>query len=134
MANTATVTTLVDGPRSAVFHVYMESDGASGELVDFVIADPTALYPTEKARPSFTIEEVWHSFTGFDAKLEFDSVVDTPIWVLSQQTGNIQCFNKFGGLKDRSNSLDGSGKLLLSTTGFTSAGDMGSLVIQVRKN
>lgn len=134
MANTVTITTLVDGPRNAVFHVYMESDGVSGELVDLVIADPTTLYPTGKARPSFTIEEVWHSFAGFDAKLEFDSVSDTPVWVLSQQTGNIQCFNKFGGLKDRSNALDGSGKLLLTTSGFTAAGDMGSLVVQVRKD
>lgn len=134
MANTVLITKLLDGPKHAIVHVFLQSDGASGELVDEVLIDPTQLTPTGAARPSFTIEEVWHSFSGFAGKVEFDSVVDTSVWVFTENETVQTCFTEFGGLKDRSNPLDGSGKLLLSTVGFTAAGDMGSMVIKVRKD
>ena len=40
MANAVTITKILDGARSAVFHVFIKSDGASGELVDQVLIDP----------------------------------------------------------------------------------------------
>lgn len=134
MANTVNIVKLMDGPRQAIFHVYIESDGSSGEITDLVLIDPTQLSPTTKGVPSLTIEEIWHSFAGFNAKLEYDSLVDTPVWVLTENNDHKTCLKEFGGLKDRSNLLDGTGKLLLTTVGFSSAGDMGSLVIQVRKD
>lgn len=134
MANTVLITKLLDGPKHAIIHVFLESDGASGELVDQVLIDPTQLVPTGSAVPSFTLEGVWHSFNGFAGKIEFDSVVDTSVWVFTENETVHTCFADFGGLKDRSNPLDGSGKLLLSTVGFTAAGDMGSMVIKVRKD
>ncbi len=135
MAHKINITKLMDGPKQAIFHVYIENDGASGEIVDQVIVNPVTLVPTMKGVPSLTLEKTLHSFAGFDVKLEFESLVnDTPIWVLAERGENHTCFKGFSGLKDRSSALDGSGKLMFTTVGFTSAGDMGSFIIQVRKD
>jgi hypothetical protein len=136
MANKVSITKLLDGPRSAVFHVFIESDGASGELNDEVLIDPaTSFDPALSASPSITIAELWYDFSGFDAKLEFDYLLsDTPVWTLSAGNGVHMDFGCFGGLKDRSNALDGTGKLTITTNGLTALGDNGTLIIKVRKD
>ena len=84
----------------------------------------------------FTLDDVTWGFNGFSASLMFDVFPgdDTLIWVLPVNAGNYVDFKKYGGLRDRSNSLDGTGKLLLSTTGLQDVGDEGSLVIKLRKH
>lgn len=134
MANKVVITKLLDGPKHATFHVYLESDGASGEITDLVIADPTQLVPAQSAQPHLTVEKILPSLSGFSVRVEFDSLADTPIWVLTEHNSDVVSFDCFGGLKDRSNPLDGSGKLLISTVGFTTAGDMGSMFFHVRKD
>lgn len=134
MANKVVLTKLLDGPRHVIMHLYLESDGASGEITDLVVVDPTQVIPSLSAVPGLTIEKVLPSLNGFAVKIEFDSVTDTPVWVLTEHDTDTVCFDCFGGLKDRSNPLDGSGKLLISTVGFTSIGDMGSIIFQVRKD
>lgn len=136
MANTISITKILDGPRSAVFHVFIKSDGASGELTDQVLIDPaTDLDPILGARPSLTIEQLWYDLSGFDARLEFDYLInDTPVWTLSAGNGVHMDFSHFGGLKDRSNVLDGTGKLMLTTNYLDAAGDNGTIIIKVRKD
>lgn len=136
MANTISITKILDGARSAVFHVFIKSDGASGELVDQVLIDPAAdLVPVLGAKPSLTIEQLWYDLSGFDARLEFDYLVDdTAAWTLSGGNGVHMDFCHFGGLKDRSNVLDGTGKLMLTTNGLAAAGDNGTIIIKVRKD
>lgn len=132
MANRVDVTKLLDGPRHLIYHVYLESDGVSGDLDSYTLIDPaTETMGTDKR---FTIEDVTWGFNGFSANLHFELLVDdTLIWVLPPSTGNYVDFKKYGGLKDRSNPADATGKVLISTTGFVDAGDEGSIVIKVRK-
>jgi hypothetical protein len=136
MANMVSITKLLDGPRSAVFHVFIQSDGASGDLTDQVLIDPaTSFDPAQAPVPGITIEELWYDLSGFAAVLEFDYLLqDTPVWVLSEGHGDHMDFMCFGGLKDRSPALDGTGKLTITTNGLNTAGDRGSLVIKVRKD
>lgn len=129
-----TITKLNDGPRNAVFHVSIFSDG-SGEETDSVLIDPaTSFDPALNAEPTITIDRLWYDLTGFNAYMEFDYLAsDTPVWSMSGGQANSIDFCYFGGLKDRSNPLDGSGKLMLNTSGL-GAGDFGTIIIKVRKD
>ena len=131
MANIVKITPLVDGDRVKVYHVYLKSDGASGDLVDEVILDPTDF--GNRSIPSYRVIEVTFHFAGFDANIGFDTGLVTKdlIWVLPEGADSKADFSPFGGLSDRSSTLDGTGKLLLSTTGFTSSTDQGSMLIKV---
>lgn len=136
MANTPTVTKVMDGQRNAVFHIYIRGDGVSGDLSKYVIIDPLLdLDPSQKRKPTFTITDLWYSLSGFDARLEFDYLNDeTGIWALAPGNATQLNFDVFGGLKDRSNELDGTGKILLSTSNLISANCCGSIIIKVRKD
>jgi hypothetical protein len=120
------------GHRFAVLAVYLKSDGASGELDSHVLLDPVAdlgLKSSERLR----IESVMHSFAGFDGVLAFGGGVD-PNWKWVMPAGVGQCFDfsSFGVIFDDTG-MDGNGKLLLSTSGFTSSSDQGSMFIKMRK-
>ena len=131
MANTVTKRTLIDGPKHAIIHVYLKSDGAAGELTDEVIVDASTLSPVPT---KCTIEEIWYSFAGFDGMLEFDATTDTPAWKLvAAQAPSYFCFQPFGGIKDNTGA-GSTGDILLTTAGFTAATDEGTLVIKVRKD
>jgi len=132
MANTVTITKINEGPRNAVFHIYLASDGAEGELTDQVIIDPVAdLGLSTEER--MVVDSICYSLSGFDARVEFDTglVEDKMIWLLTPNNSFID-FTKFGGLKDRSG-LDGTAKLQITTTGFSDATDQGSIVIHARR-
>ena len=136
MANTVTVTKLNDGERHAVFHVYIASDGASGDLVNEVIIDPALDFdPALSNKPVMTIESLQYDLSGFNATIEFDYLLsDTPAWNMSGGNYSDVCFGKFGGIKDRSGELDGTGKLQITTNGLTALGDSGTIIIRVRKD
>ncbi len=134
MAHKVTITKILPGAHRSQFHVYLESDGASGELTDQVLIDPVIdLGIPASSRPA--IEKINYNFAGFDARIEFDTglVDDKIIWVLPQNGDNYIDFDPWGGLKDQSG-LDGTGKIQLTTVGFGDAGDMGSLLIMVRNS
>jgi hypothetical protein len=131
--STATVTKLLDGARNAVFHVSIVGS-VVGDLTDTVIIDPaTSFDPAYPAKPGMSIDALCYDLTGFDAWLEFDYLAsDTPVWSMSGGSAVQLDFCDFGGLKDRSNALDGLGKLKLSTNGLAE-GDRGSLIVRVHK-
>ena len=132
MANTIEVTKLLDG-QHLIYHVYLKSDGASGDIDSYVLIDPA----TESMGDDtvFALEDITWGFNGFSANIHFEFLVDdTLIWVLPPSTGNYVDFKKYGNLKDRGNPGDATGKVLLSTTGFADLGDEGSMIIKVRKS
>jgi hypothetical protein len=135
MAHTVTVTKLMDGERNAAFHVFIKSDGASADLTDYVIIDPAISFnPALNQNPVMTVNEIYYDLAGFDAFIEFDYLLsDTPLWVMSGGQYAEAEFDCVGGLKDRSNELDGTGKLQITTSGLT-AGKFGSIIIKVRKD
>ena len=136
MANTPNITKVIDGGRNAVFHVHIRGDGVSGDLSKHVIIDPlTDFDPSRRRKPCMTITEIWYDLSGFDARLDFEYLNDeTGVLALSGGNAAHLCFDSFGGLKDRSNDLDGTGKLILSTSGLLSVDHCGSIIIKVRKD
>jgi len=135
MTHTVTVTKLLDGQRNAAFHVFVKSDGASVDLTDYVLIAPAITFdPALNPKPSITVEEIYYDLAGFDAFLDFDYLLsDTPLWVMSGGQYAEAKFDCVGGLKDRSNELDGTGKLQITTSGLT-AGKFGTIIIKVRKD
>lgn len=133
MANTVNITPLLSGSKRVVYHVFFKSDGATGELVDEVLIDPVVDLGFPKTT-RMTLEKVLFHFAGFDARIEFQTglTTDTFIWVLPEGSDSDVDFTPFGGVKDRNGSLDATGKVLISTTGFTSSTDQGSMILQVR--
>lgn len=133
MANRVDTTKILGGSRYLVYHVYMASDGASGELDGQVIINPSTEDMGDNT--TFVVEEVQWGFVGFSGQLHFDELVeDTFIWVLPNDAGPQMNFTPWGGLHDRGNPLDSNGQLKLSTIGFTEIGDVGSLIVKVRLN
>jgi hypothetical protein len=121
MANTVTVQTIDDGPRNLILHLFLESDGVAGEVVNQKIAEGHR----------FAIQKVWSSLSGFDVVLSFDSLTDVPAWVCTPES-KPQDFLPIGGIPDPGG-LDSQKNVLLSTKGFTSTDDRGSMVIHLRK-
>ena len=132
MANTLEVNVLEDGPSRAILHVYISGDG-TGELVNEVLVDPaTTFFKPLANKPSITIEKIIYDITNFDAELEFEHLL-TPFkaWTLSGH-GHTTEFDKLGGIHDLSDSLDGTGRLLINTTGLD-AGEKGTFMFLIRK-
>jgi len=131
MAHDVSITTLLQGNQYAIYHVALVSDGVSAELNDEVIIDPVVDLGL-KSSARLLVENIEYNFSGFDARLEFDSglVDDNLIWVLSRDLST-HSFLPYGGLKDPSG-LDGTGKIQLSTVDFSNADAQGSLIIKIR--
>lgn len=134
MANTVTITNILPGNHRSQYHIFLKSDGASGELTDEVLVDPVNDLGIDKAS-KIVIEQITYNFSGFDARIEFDNglVDDNMMWVLPEGGDNHLDFNPWGGLKDFPG-LDGSGAIQINTTGFTAAGDEGSILLMVRNS
>ena len=130
------ITTLLNGPRHVVLHVYLESEGQ--ELTHELLWDPMVDQNlSERSNsPKYVIENILFSFAGFDARLEFDDGYPNaiPMWVMAEGSESKFDFREVGGLKDRSG-MDGSGKIYLTTTGFADGFgiDQGSIVLKIRK-
>ena len=133
MAHFINTTVLLDGSKRTIVHFYFRSDGISSDLENSVLVDPLDFGLTSTA--CLTVEELTYDFAGFDAVISFDSglVENNQIWVLPEGSRGSKDFRPEGGFKDRSGP-DGTGKLLISTTGLTSVGDHGSLVLHIKKS
>ena len=137
MTNRVEVTKIVEGARSAYFHVYLQNDGGSGELINYTLLDPNLDFnPGQPDGMRMSLRKIWFGIAGFDIVFKFDdggNVLDQPVWVLPAGTASGEiCLNEFGGLQDRSG-IDATGKLLISTTGFNTTADQATLVIKVNK-
>lgn len=131
--NVVVTKTVHSGHRYLILAVYLKSDGASGELEGHVLIDPVADLGL-KTGARLRLESVMHSFAGFDGVLEFGSGGVDPNWkwVMPAGVGQLFDFAPFGNLFDDS-SMDGNGKLTISTQGFTSDADQGSMFLKMRK-
>ena len=141
MANKIIKTILQNGSKSLIMHIYLESDGNEGELVNYPIVDPDVDYPEDKGsrNPRPVVRQIWHSFSWFDGLISFDDLVPAPSWNLARDGDNYTDFRFFGGLKERyeaPDTKDGSdrtGKVLLTTTDFAPQGSMGTIVFEIWK-
>lgn len=131
MSHKIVETWLSDGPSKAVVSYYFESDGVESELSNFVLVEPKVDFTP--AIDKMSIQQIWYSFSWFDALLTFDDLVPYPSWMLTRDTSNYMDFRYFGGIADRSG-IDHTGKLLISTNGFAAAGSVGTLIVEIKKN
>ncbi len=135
MSNIVKITKLQDGPTDVIVHIHLESDGASGELVNQVIVDPATVVPLMSKGVSFNIRQLWYEISGFNCTLMFDSVNPFVIWTLTPGVDSVHDWRPFGGIKDATPSSDiPTGKIMISTDGFGAAGCKGTFVLTARKN
>lgn len=132
MTNLVNVRVLENGPRNIIIAVFLKSDGATGELEDVTLVDPVALGLPVTTR--FGLRYIDYNLAGFDATIQFASggVVPNYQWQLVEGANNPADFDWCGGLWDNSG-IDGTGKLQISTVGFTSTTDSGSILIKLIK-
>jgi hypothetical protein len=129
MANRINVTR-IQGGRRPVYSVYIESDGVGEEVENYELVLPENEAMGDKKQ--FAISRVAWSLDGFSVKLHFEELVDDSfVWVLAENAGGELDFGPYGDLKDPSNPLDGTGKLLMSTVGLAGL-DSGSFLIALR--
>lgn len=127
--------TIQDGPEICIIHVYMQCDDTN-DLNNVTLIDPSTLSGYVQ-NMRMEVQELLYDFAGFDAVLVFDSGLPNQnyIWVLPEGSGSgHRDFKKWGNFRDYSTSLDGTGKLQITTSGFTTPQDQGSLFLRVRKN
>ena len=141
MANTVNVTVLENGPRNALVHVYLRSDGSTGELVNVTLIDPFALVTSGtpgalgmEKNARLLLGRIEYNYAGFDSVLSFGSGTVPPNykWVLTQGANCPVDFTRFTNLFDNSG-LDGTECLNITTTGFNNTACQGSMLIQVIK-
>lgn len=124
MANTVTLTTILDGKRNLIKRIDILGDG-SGEVSDSVVVDVSAHGATAVA-----IVKEYHQLSGFTAALEWDATADTHIMTCAGEGG--LNFREIGG-PINNNAGDGkTGDILLTTIGLGS-GERGTITLEMVK-
>ena len=127
MANTVTKTSITDGARGGVLHLYLASDGSTGELSNTVVLDASALEGGDNIK---SIVSVKSSLVGFSATLEFDATADVPAVVLP--AGEADQDFSYAPIPNTAGSGI-TGDVTITTAGFTASGDVGTVTIHYRK-
>ena len=139
MSHKIVKTAIKKGSKGTIMHVYLESDGESGELDDYALLDQIGdpdfpetndFVPSRDPADKLRIMRVWYSSSWFDLELKFDALEKTTPWVLNRDGGGFHDFSYFGGLKDLSDP-ERFGKLLITTSGFESPGARATLILDM---
>lgn len=134
MANTVTERTLIDGPRVVVRSVYLLCDG-SGELTNSDALFTASEYAV--GSPSTTLSKValtriWWNFTGFAASLLWKADANVSFFTCNAGTNGYADFRSFGGIAENAGT-GATNDLLITTSGFGS-GDLGNIIVELRKS
>jgi hypothetical protein len=133
MPNTVNQTVFLDGSKLATVHLYIESDGVSGEMANQLVIDMKNDIQPIGSPTQATIQQIWWGQSYYDARLSFQDTVPVPFWVLPVGSDSHVDFRSIGGLKVPVD-LDGNANILLTTVGFAPAGSWGSYIIQLKKS
>lgn len=129
MANTNTKQVLHDGGRNYVVHIFLASDGVTGDITDDVVVDVSAIDPIPT---DVKLVRAYGSITGFSAVLEWDA--DTDVAFLQIPDGDYfdYDFCKIGGIINNAGT-GVTGDVLLTTSGLDTAGDQGTITLEFKK-
>jgi hypothetical protein len=130
MANTVTVTKLLDGPRNLHLLVNIAGDG-SGEETNRLLVDRSAYAPVDGTK--LVVEKIDGHLTGFSARLSFDATADLEIAQLPDGEKFEYCFEKSGGIASSKAGAGANGDILLTTASLGN-GDRGTFTLCLRKN
>ena len=129
---------IMDGPSHVTLHTYIQGDGISGELTNYVLLDPaTQVTPNMPRMQDFIIKQIWYELQGFGVRLLFNATKPWPAWNIAPGASLHHDWRFFGGIRDHSDSdnfgLDSDGKLLISTTGLATTTNCGTFVLHLEK-
>lgn len=129
MANTVTTTTILDGSRILIVKIELASDGASGEETGTVVVDASTYTP---AFTNAKLTALHSSLIGFQAELEWDATANTHLMHLPDYEYN---YSRAEGMIPIPNNAGAgrTGDIVLNTTGFTAAGDNGTIILVLHK-
>lgn len=137
MANTVNITLIADSDRYVVGRAYFASDGVAGELTAQVLIDASSLTPVPV---NLRLTHVYWSFTGFQADLFWDQTSNDPIihlpggsLALDTSIAEEFDFSRFGGIPNDPSAAGYTGDLIMTTAGFATLGDVGSLILVCTK-
>ena len=138
MAHTVNIFKMLDGDSHVVLHCFMQSDGLSPELTNFVLLDPKLdVSPPMPRMQDFIVKQLWYEMAGVNTTLAFDAPTPWPFWTLTPGVDSYHDWRSFGGIRDHSSSatlgLDSTGKLLISTRGLSQLGNGGAFVLYLEK-
>jgi hypothetical protein len=137
MAHTVQITKTQDGQSTSLFHIYLESDGVSPELTNFVVIDPsTFAVPPSSEVDSLKIEQAWYELSGMTIRLKFGASVPSNefnIWGLTPGVSSYHDWRPFGGIQDRTNPNTSNGTVVIYTRGLVTSGSFATIVLKVRK-
>ena len=138
MAHTVNIFKIMDGPSHVTLHCFIQGDGASGDLSNFVLLDPsTDLTPAMPTRQDLILKQIWYEMTGFSLTFSFNAITPWPFWTLTQGASLHHDWRFFGGLRDHSDSagfgLTSDGKLMISTKDLSASNDSASFVLWLEK-
>jgi hypothetical protein len=128
MAAAATQQIIANGPRNLVLKYTIA--GTTGDLTASKLVDISAL-DSGLGVNGLTLMSVQWSLTGFSANLLWDATTDVPIIECSAGADS-QDYSKFGGIKNNAGS-GATGDVMITTTGYTAAGDGGHIYLCFRK-
>jgi hypothetical protein len=126
---TLTLRTLVDGPENVVIHGYLVGTGTLSNETNTVVVDYSAL---SGSFSSLNLCSIDHSFSGFEAILEWDADTDTTVWHLPDSTDGHQEFEVFYGISN--DSQTGRTEDLTITTTGVDDGDRGTFILTLKKD
>ena len=143
MANQVITTVIGKSDVKTIVHVYLESDGNEGELINYVIVDPAVLYPElsiqDQRANRHIVTQLWYSLSWFDVLLSFDELNPVPSWQITRDTDTYVDLRYFGGISDRypspkdKTSTDRLGRVLITTKDFAPLGSTGTIVIELKR-
>lgn len=103
MSNIVQRMKIMDGPSHVTLHVFLQSDGATGDLKNYVILDPDDdITPKLPYQQDLILKQVWYEMGGFSVTFSFNSLSPWPFWTLTPGASLHHDWRFFGGIKDNS--------------------------------
>ena len=128
MAAAATQQIIANGPRNLVLKYTIA--GTTGDLTASKLVDISAL-DSGLGVNGLTLMSAQWGLTGFSAKLAWDATTDVDLIEIPAGSDS-QDFSKFGGIKNNAGT-GVTGDIMLTTTGYTAAGNGGHIYLCFRK-
>jgi len=125
MAGILAVSTVLNGSRNVIIKIQISGDA---DLTSSVLFDASAYLPEVTDNKIWTIDYV---LNGFSATLYWDATTDVQALAIPTDHPHKNDFSWFGGLVNNAGSGK-TGDILITTKGLT-AGDTGTIILEVKK-
>lgn len=132
MADAVTVTTVIDGPKEAVFYLTNTSDGTGEAAVTKVDVSELSALQDGTACTGVRIKQITFTNVGMSVKLFWDATTDVIAAELPADYSDTLDYSELSGLPNVAASGGKTGDIQLTTVGHSS-GDTYSIVLHCLK-